>query len=131
MLKEIIICITIVTTIVIGNSVTQKYTTESVDEMVNSLDSIRREISANKGNIDTSNLENEIGNLKEKWEKRHEKLAFYIEHDELEKVETNLTGLKGEIEGGEYGEVMSRLDQSVFLLEHIEDKYKFNLQNIF
>lgn len=131
MLKEIIICITIVTTIVIGNSVTQKYTTESVDEMVNSLDSIRREISANKGNIDTSNLENEIDNLKEKWEKRHEKLAFYIEHDELEKVETNLTGLKGEIEGGEYGEVMSRLDQSVFLLEHIEDKYKFNLQNIF
>ena len=131
MLKEIIICITIVTTIVIGNSVTQKYTTESVDEMVNSLDSIRRKISANKGNIDTSNLENEIDNLKEKWEKRHEKLAFYIEHDELEKVETNLTGLKGEIEGGEYGEVMSRLDQSVFLLEHIEDKYKFNLQNIF
>ena len=100
MLKEIIICITIVTTIVIGNSVTQKYTTESVDEMVNSLNSIRTEISANKENIDTNNLENEIDNLKEKWEKRHEKLAFYIEHDELEKVETNLTGLKGEIEGG-------------------------------
>ena len=131
MLKEIIMCITIVTTIVIGNSVTQKYTTESVDEMVNSLNSIRTEIFENKENIDINNLENKIDNLKEKWERRHEKLAFYIEHDELEKVETNLTGLKGEIEGGEYGEVMSRLDQSVFLLEHIEDKYKFNLQNIF
>ena len=84
-----------------------------------------------KENIDINNLESEIDQLKDKWEKRHEKLAFYIEHDELEKVETNLTGLKGEIEGEEYGEVMSRLDQSVFLLEHIEDKYKFNLQNIF
>ena len=131
MLKEIIICIIIITTIFVGNIISQKYTTESVDDMVNSLNSIRTEISANKENIDTNNLENEIDNLKEKWEKRHEKLAFYIEHDELEKVETNLTGLKGEIEGGEYGEVMSRLDQSVFLLEHIEDKYKFNLQNIF
>ena len=131
MLKEIIICITIVTTIVIGNSVTQKYTTESVNEMVNLLNNIRTEIFDNKENIDISNIENKIENLKEEWEKRHEKLAFYIEHDELEKVETNLTGLKGEIEGGEYGEVMSRLDQSVFLLEHIEDKYKFNLQNIF
>ena len=131
MLKEIIICITIVTTIVIGNSVTQKYTTESVNEMVNLLNNIRTEIFDNKENIDINNLENEIDNLKEKWERRHEKLAFYIEHDELEKVETNLTGLKGEIEGGEYGEVMSRLDQSVFLLEHIEDKYKFNLQNVF
>ena len=107
MLKEIIICITIVTTIVIGNSVTQKYTTESVNEMVNLLNNIRTEIFDNKENIDISNLESEIDNLKEEWEKRHEKLAFYIEHDELEKVETNLTGLKGEIEGGEYGEVMS------------------------
>ena len=131
MLKEIIICITIVTTIVIGNSVTQKYTTESVDEMVNLLHNIKTEIFEKKENIDINNLESEIDQLKDKWEKRHEKLAFYIEHDELEKVETNLTGLKGEIEGEEYGEVMSRLDQSVFLLEHIEDKYKFNLQNIF
>ena len=131
MLKEIIICITIVTTIVIGNGVTQKYTTESVDEMVNLLHNIKTEIFEKKENIDINNLESEIDQLKDKWEKRHEKLAFYIEHDELEKVETNLTGLKGEIEGEEYGEVMSRLDQSVFLLEHIEDKYKFNLQNIF
>ena len=131
MLKEIIICITIVTTIVIGNSVTQKYTTESVDEMVNLVHNIKTEIFEKKENIDINNLESEIDQLKDKWEKRHEKLAFYIEHDELEKVETNLTGLKGEIEGEEYGEVMSRLDQSVFLLEHIEDKYKFNLQNIF
>lgn len=131
MLKEIIICITIVTTIVIGNGVTQKYTTESVDEMVNLFHNIKTEIFEKKENIDINNLESEIDQLKDKWEKRHEKLAFYIEHDELEKVETNLTGLKGEIEGEEYGEVMSRLDQSVFLLEHIEDKYKFNLQNIF
>lgn len=131
MLKEIIIFITIVTTIVIGNGVTQKYTTESVDEMVNLLHNIKTEIFEKKENIDINNLESEIDQLKDKWEKRHEKLAFYIEHDELEKVETNLTGLKGEIEGEEYGEVMSRLDQSVFLLEHIEDKYKFNLQNIF
>ena len=69
MLKEIIICITIVTTIVIGNSVTQKYTTESVDEMVNSLNSIRTEIFENKENIDINNLQDKIDNLKEKWEK--------------------------------------------------------------
>ena len=131
MLKEIIICIIIVTTIIIGNSISQRYTTESVNEMVNSLNAIRTEIFDNKENIDINKIENEIDNLKNKWEKRHEKLAFYIEHDELEKVETNLTGLKGEIEAGEYGDAMSQLDQSDFLLEHIEDKYKFNLQNIF
>ena len=56
MLKEIIICITIVTTIVIGNGVTQKYTTESVDEMVNLLHNIKTEIFEKKENIDINNL---------------------------------------------------------------------------
>ena len=131
MLKEIIICITIVTTIVIGNSVTQKYTTESVDEMVNSLNSIRTEIFENKENIDINNLQDEIDNLKEKWEKRHEKLAFYIEHDELEKVETNITAMKSFVESAEYADSISELDKTVFVLKHIEDKYVFNLQNVF
>ena len=131
MLKEIVICITIIITIVIGNNVTQEYTTQAVGEMTNLLNSIRKEISENKENMDINKIEEEIEKINTQWEKRHEKLAYYIEHDELEKVETNLTGLKGEIEAGEYGDAMSQLDQSIFLLEHIEDKYEFNLQNIF
>lgn len=131
MFKEIIICITIVTTIIIGNNITQKYTTQAVEEMANSLNSIRTEIFEGKENIDINKIENEIDDINSEWEIRHEKLAYYIEHDELEKVETNLTGLKGEIEAGEYGDAISQIDQSIFLLEHIEDKYAFNLQNIF
>lgn len=131
MFKEIIICITIVTTIIIGNNITQKYTTQAVEEMTNLLNGIRTEIFESKENIDINNIENEIDDINSEWERRHEKLAYYIEHDELEKVETNLTGLKGEIEAGEYGDAISQIDQSIFLLEHIEDKYAFNLQNIF
>lgn len=131
MLKEIIICITIVVTISIGNIVTQNYTTHAVEELRNSLSSTRKEIFKNKEDIDVERIEQEVDNIYEEWERKHEKLAYYIEHDELEKVETNLTGVKGEIEAKEYGEAMSRLDQSIFLLEHIQDKYAFNLQNIF
>ena len=131
MLKEIIICIIIITTIFVGNIISQKYTTESVDEIVDLLDNIKIQIQENNGEIDINIMKEKINDLNEKWKKRHEKLAYYIEHDELEKVETNLTGLEGEIDGKEYEEVMSRLDETIFLLEHIEDKYKFNLQNIF
>lgn len=131
MLKEIIICITIILTIVMGNNITQEYTTQAVEEMTNLLGNVRTKICESKENIDINEIEEIIEDIKVEWEKRHEKLAYYIEHDELEKVETNLTGLKGEIEAGEYGDAMSQLDQSIFLLEHIEDKYAFNLQNIF
>ena len=131
MLKEIVIIITIIVVILIGNGITQKYTTKAVEEMSNILNDIRTEIFEGKENIDVNKIKKEMENVNMEWEKRHEKLAYYIEHDELEKVETNLTGLKGEIEAKEYGDAMSRLDQSIFLLEHIQDKYAFNLQNIF
>ena len=131
MLKEIVIIITIIVVIFIGNTITQKYTKQAVEEMTNILNGLRQEIFESKENIDVNKIEEEMENINTKWENKHEKLAYYIEHDELEKVETNFTGLKGEIEAKEYGDAMSRLDQSVFLLEHIEDKYAFNLQNIF
>ncbi len=66
-----------------------------------------------------------------KWERRHDKLAYFIEHDELEKVKTDLTALNSFIETKEYAEAISELDKCVFVLKHIEDKYAFNLQNVF
>ena len=58
-------------------------------------------------------------------------MAYYIEHDELEKVRTNLTELKSHTETEEYEEAINDLDKSVFVLEHIEEKSEFNLKNIF
>ena len=69
--------------------------------------------------------------VKSKWEDSHNKLAYYIEHNELEKVETELTGVESNIDVSEYEESINNLDKSVFLLKHIEDRYAFNLENIF
>ena len=65
------------------------------------------------------------------WEKRHDKLAYYIEHDELEKVETAFVAMKSYVESEQYEESKSELDKSIFILKHIEDKYDFTLQNVF
>lgn len=73
----------------------------------------------------------EAEKIYEQWETRHEKLAYYIEHDELEKVETQLITIKSNIETQNYEELISGIDESIFILKHIEDKYGFNLQNIF
>lgn len=65
------------------------------------------------------------------WQEKHDKLAYFIEHDELEKVETELIVIKSYIETEDYEESISELDKGVFILKHIEDKYAFNLQNVF
>lgn len=76
-------------------------------------------------------MQKEAEAIYKQWEQRHDKLAYFIEHDELEKVETEFVAMKSYIEAKDYEEATSELDKSVFILKHIEDKYDFNLQNIF
>ena len=67
----------------------------------------------------------------EKWLKYHKRLAFYIEHNELEKVETNYVTGKSFIENAKYEDAMSEVEKTIYVLQHINDKYSINLENIF
>lgn len=131
MWKETIISIIIVVIIVIGNVVTQNYTVDSIEELSNNLSELKIELEKHEENIEEENIKNKMNKLEENWHNRHEKLAYYIEHDELEKVETNIVALKSFIESNEYAEAVSELDKSVFILKHIEEKYDFSLENVF
>ena len=135
MKKEIIVCIIIVITIIVGNIVTQNYTLNSVETLTEEIGKVK-ELALKLDEGETKpQIENEIkekmGKTNANWHKRHDKLAYFIEHDELEKVETDLTALNSFIETKEYAEAISELDKCVFVLKHIEDKYAFNLQNVF
>lgn len=129
MLKETIICIIIVIAIIFGNSMTQDYTKESVSELTSGLMILREEIIGQE--VDNKKAKNGIEEIYQKWQERHDELAYFIEHDELEKVETELIAIKSYIETQNYEESISELDKGVFILKHIEDKYAFNLQNVF
>ena len=72
-----------------------------------------------------------IKKLDEKWGQKHDRLAYYIEHDELEKVDTAIVSLKSFIETDDYSSAIAELDKGKFILEHIQKKYAFNLENIF
>ena len=58
-------------------------------------------------------------------------MAYFIEHDELEKVETNLTNIKTYIEVEDLNMAITSIDEADFILEHIKEKNAFNLENIF
>ncbi len=131
MQKEIVVCIFIIALIIVGNIVTQNYTVDSVESISNQLSDLKSDIFEEEDNIERDSVKDKIKQIENNWESRHDKLAYYIEHDELEKVETNLTSLRSFIEANENSEAVSELDKSIFVLKHIEDKYAFNLQNIF
>lgn len=132
MKKELIICILIITLIIITNVVTQNYTKECVALMNQKLDILKEEsLNENINDDNKKNISDTITDIENNWNSFQEKLAYYIEHDELEKVETQIWAMKGFCEIGKYDEVVPELDKCVFILEHIQDKTKLNVKNIF
>lgn len=129
MKKELIICSAIVIAIILGNILTQGYTKEVVLYMDEELENLKEDLLQEE--VDTQKVAGEITNIREEWEKRYQKLAYFIEHDELEKVETELTSLQANIETKEYKQGIPDLQKCIFILDHIKDKSSLQIKNIF
>lgn len=127
MYKEMIISVILVILIFIGDFITQKYTKDTVSSLIDEFGKLKQSLI----NALKEDSEIEVNEIEQKWDKAHDKLAYYIEHDELEKVETNLTSCKSLAETENYDLAISELEKTVFVLNHITDKYAFNLENIF
>lgn len=131
MKKELIICLFIFILIIIGNIVTQNYTEKCVANMNEKLEQLKE--TSMKAKIGEKNeyISNKIKEIEDLWNESQEKLAYYIEHDELEKVETQIFTMSGFNEIEKYDEIVPELEKCVFILEHIQDKTKINIKNIF
>lgn len=129
MYKELIISIVVVGLIILGNIITQNNTIKSVNEISGELENLREIIS--KDEVDAEKSKYKMQDIEKVWEERYEKMAYYIEHNELEKVETELTKLKADIDMKEYKMGVENLDNCIFILEHIKDKTALKIVNIF
>lgn len=127
MYKEIIIIILVLTIVVSLDVLTNHYTKQSVSAMNAELEELREEIL----NQNQKKAKHKIEEILDKWQKRNNIMAYYIEHDELEKVHVQLTGLAANINQKEYPEGMVQLDTTLFLLQHMEEKQKLDTRSIF
>ena len=127
MMKETIICVIIVVLIVSLDIFTQGYTQRATSEITQIFKELKEEmLIENKEQID-----NKVKSLDEKWGQKHDALAYYIEHDELEKVDTAIVTMKANIETEDFSSAIAELDAGKFVLEHIQEKNAFNLKNVF
>lgn len=127
MYKEIIICAIVIIAILIINWLLQDYTKNSMSFIISELEELKEEIM----NEDIEKTKTKMEEIKNEWHEKFKILAVFIEHDELEKVETDLSALEGFIEVEDYKTGINELNKSIFVLEHIADKYDFSLVNVF
>ena len=124
MYKETILIVVIILGLDI---ITNRYTANAIDELSQSLDELKLDLNTKS----KSEIEEKTNNIFSKWREHYDILAYYIEHDELEKVETQLTMLRSDQNEEQYEECKKEIDTTKFILKHIENKEKFTLQSIF
>ena len=127
MYKEIIIVCIIVFAILVTDFITQNFTKESIKSIEDNLNIIKESINNNE----SQNLNNQIKELEDKWAQIDNKMSFYIEHNELEKVNSSLVRFKSYIELEDYQEAITELEECKYILEHIKDKQRMQIINLF
>lgn len=133
MKKELIIVIIIVIAIIIIDTITQNYTRDSFEKINNELEKIKEII--NKIDDQEKNsqqeLQEKIKTMEEDWKIINRKTAFYIEHEELEKVNASMIKFKSYIQLEEYTEAIPELENCKYILDHIREKEKTQIINLF
>ena len=129
MYKELVISIIIVVLIVALDIYTQKYTDKAINETNEGLSEVKEDIRSD--NTDSKEISEKINDIYDKWQNYHSKLVYFIEHNEIEKVENSFVICKSYIESQDYDLAVAELEGTIFVLQHISEKYKFNLENIF
>lgn len=127
MYKEIMIIIIVVALVIGLDIISNNYLKESVTELSNELNILKIKILQEK----QEEAQKQMQALKEKWKEKYKVLAYYIEHDELEKVETELVRLASDIDMEDYKHCINELNTAIFILEHIGKKEKLDIISIF
>ena len=129
MKRELIITTIIVIIIIISGIKTQSNTEKVVTKVSEKLENFKQDtIEDSKYEEEYNQTINEIYN---NWMDNDNILSVYIEHNELEKVSTQLREIKGNIEASEIKESVGKIEACLSILDHIKEKQAFNIQNIF
>ena len=129
MKKEAIITIIIILLIFAGEWITQNYTKKTLGKTQDQLRELKEDILNTKNN--NSYLIEKTNKIYEDWEKENEILSYYLEHNELEKVNTQIILIKGYLESDTPQDSIPDLEEGIYILDHIKQKEAFNLKNIF
>ena len=130
-MKETIISISILIIIFGGAIYTKKFLEKTSQEIISKLDELKEEIVIAKENEKRQKVKELSNEIYDKWEEMDKTWSTLVFHEELDTIQISLTKMKAQIEEGELEESLEELETTKFLINHIKEKEKFNLKNVF
>ena len=118
MRREAIITILIILAIIIGEWLTQSYSKKTLSGVQDSLRELKEGILSSENEV--SELIDKTNQIYDKWEEDNQLLSYYLEHDELEKVNTQFVLVKGYLETDDPQNAIPDIEEGIYLsLIHI------------
>lgn len=128
--KEIIALIFIIAFLIISDVYVSRYTQSAIEEMDKKTDEIINLVLNHEEYNEEDSL-NKINDFEKEWKEVEDKLAYFSEHDELEKVSVSITLMKANMEMNMKEDAYEKMQEIKFRIEHIKTKQKFALNNLF
>lgn len=130
-MKEFTIIFIILIIIIGGALYINNYLKNSSNELVGMLEVLKEKVNLLDKEGDIEEVKKEAEKTYNRWEEIEEKWAFIVLHSELDLIETSFIRMKAQIEEGEFSKSIEEIDACIFLVNHISEKEKFCLKNIF
>ena len=128
MKKEIIIIVFIIAVITTLHIITQKWSGDFFESISEELTELEDKIVDE--NVNDEEINKMVDEVQDKWRAKYDILACFIEHDELEKVSTQLISISANIRIKNYDRSVDEIEKCKFILKHIEEKDSLKFVNI-
>lgn len=123
-LKETIGVILIIVFVISIEIITEKITN-------NSLKALSQKIEIIEEQENDEDLKSSISKLSETWKNEEAKLSCYMEHDEVEEISKIINSLEFSAKNSDNEKIEEEINEIKFKMEHIKNKQKVKLKNIF
>ncbi len=125
-MKGVWISLVIAATVIIGSVVY----TNHIDNVSRELGEINDRIMTHLENENYADAKHEAGKLSEYLEKKRTVLDATGDHEELNKIEMNVSEMSGYIDGKQQFDAISKCMVLDFMFSHLPRNYKLKLENI-
>ena len=130
-MRDITIIIIILITIFAGDLVVNRYLGHTTDELIKNLTSLKENVVKASETENRDEVKDEMGKVEESWKRISEIWAIFVIHQEVDNIEQALIKTKSMINDGNIEDAIPEIETAIFFVEHVKQREKLMLENIF
>lgn len=127
MIRDIFVIAIILISVILGHVYVQNLLKENSVEVISKLEEIKSKIQ----NDETEDLKEKAQKVYDYWKEQADIWSIIVDHQEIDNIEKSVLNIKASIESEDRDQIMSKIDESIFLISLIEDKEKLSIKNVF